>query len=143
MAQNGSPGTLVVRRFERQSLCMLAEVRPADSMKSALRLSRTAGHGTGAAPATLFDLSEGGMGIRSGVFFPKRSELIARVLDDSGGVVAEVPCIVQRVTMVGRKPEYELGLSFNASAQALAPMMKALLHAADGVCAEKGGGARA
>jgi len=136
MAKSGDPGTLVVRRFERQSLCLRSEIRPAGSMSGVVRLSRASGQRTGGVPATLFDLSEGGMGIRTGVFFPKRSELLALVLDKSGREIAELPCVVQRVTMVGRQPEYELGLSFAAPAEALASRLKAVLDAA----AQAGGG---
>ena len=104
--------TLVVRQFERLACKFDATLETLGRTREQVRLSRSAGDASGRVAGVLVDCSEGGLGLRSPVYFPKQSEMFVRVRDAVAGVIFESPVRVRRTVMVGREPTYELGLEF-------------------------------
>ncbi|MDX2115850.1 MAG: PilZ domain-containing protein [Planctomycetota bacterium] len=106
---------LVVREHERVRCSLRAVIEPAPEMRDLLRLARGVGNGSGSVDAELTDCSGGGVGLRSPVYFPKQCVLMVRVPSPDGGAgghVFEGRVRVQRATMIGREPAYDLGAAF-------------------------------
>jgi hypothetical protein len=103
---------LAVRRHERYGSAIPARllVSPA----TALRLSSAAIGTGGSVNASVVDISRGGIGISSPVYFPLTSQL--RVTFALPGSAAPIEALVriQRVAMSDVKPTYYLGGSLEA-----------------------------
>ncbi|MBL8744841.1 MAG: hypothetical protein JNK58_00640 [Phycisphaerae bacterium] len=116
-----SPETLLVRQHERLTCSLRAQASVAPQCGTQVRLARTLGDGSRTINATVIDCSPGGLGINSGVFFPRSSLIHVRVScgeGDQAESVFEETLRVQRVTMVGSDPTYYLGTSFADSPRA-------------------------
>lgn len=107
------PETLLVRQHERLKCSLRVQVTAAPECGTQVRLARTLGDGSRVVSATVIDCSPGGLGINSGVFFPKTSVIHARIAAADGvSTLYEGSLRVQRVAMIGREPTYYLGTSF-------------------------------
>ncbi len=117
----------------------------AGSCLSQVRLSGSSGVDDGWASATLIDAGEGGLGLATGVFFPRRCILHVRVSDPDGGVepLLAADVRVQRVTMLGAGQGYVLGTAFVERGPALAASVQKILTLVEaaGGGAERGGAA--
>lgn len=134
---------LLVRQFERVQCQLDAEVEPAPESRGQVRLARGVGDGSGRVKAVMTDCSGGGMGLRCPVFFPKHGVLNVRVTDGKGGMLFEGKVRVQRATMVGREPSYELGGAFVEGAVGVAGRLGTLIDFAKAQGDGTVGGARA
>jgi hypothetical protein len=99
---------LAVRRHERYGCNFAAEVLVAAASSPAVCLSRSAIGTSGAVNAHVVDLSRGGIGIRSAVFFPATSHLKVR-FSPPGSPPIEAMLRVQRVAMSDVSPSYYVG----------------------------------
>ncbi len=114
---------LTVREHERRECSLPAHLNVAPASARGITLSQTALQTELGVPAQLVDISRGGVGLRTTVFFPKTCHLALRVtLPAPGGQPAktgpaghaffQATVRVQRVTMLGREPTYYLGAAF-------------------------------
>lgn len=131
---------LTVRRFSRHELQLDARVSVAGSCLSQVRLSGSSGTDDGWASATLIDAGEGGLGLATGVFFPRRCILHVRVSDPGGGVepLLATDVRVQRVTMLGAGDGYALGTAFVERGPALAASVQKILALVEAACGGRG-----
>lgn len=111
---NGAPAataaeSLVVRQHERLSCALRADIAVDPRHAEALDIARHVADGAGRVSATCTDVSRGGMGLRSAVYFPKHAVLRVRLPDTDGCWEATVR--VERATMIDRGPTYDLGVS--------------------------------
>lgn len=103
-----APETLVVRQHERRQCAHRASVRVESE---GVALGEAFDRAGGWVPVTVTDVSEGGLGIRAGVYLPKRCRVSIRLEDaGDGGVPARL--VVRRAVMLDRGPTYYLGLAF-------------------------------
>jgi hypothetical protein len=104
---------LTVRRFERHELSLPVRVTLDHSSGSVVRLSRSSG-GSDGFGATLVDLGQGGLGIESPHYLPRRTVLRVRLLADTLRHLPEFQTTVKvmRSRMSSREPSYALGCSF-------------------------------
>lgn len=120
---------LTVRRYSRRSVRLDAMLRVSGACSAQVRLTGAAGAEDGWVRGTLLDASEGGMGIESGVYFPRRSILHVKILDPArGGVVLMADVRVQRSEMCGREHRYVLGTAFVDRGASLQSDLGALLE---------------
>lgn len=126
---------LTVRRHQRHDVAFDAVMSLAPEHAAAVRfkpLKSVLGVPEGAAPVVLVDIGEGGFGVVSEVFIPRRSHIRLRVADprDPGGApLIEADGLVQRVTMTDNRPAYLIGASFfdpSAIHDALAKLLSVL-----------------
>lgn len=103
---------LAVRRHERYGCAVLATVLVGPA--SAVRLSRSAIGVDGSVHASVVDISRGGIGISSPVFFPQTCQL--KVSFTPPGATSPIHALirVQRVAMSDVKPTYYLGGSLDS-----------------------------
>jgi hypothetical protein len=130
---------LLVRQFERVQCQLDAEVEPAPESRGQVRLARNVRDGNGRVKAVMTDCSGGGMGLRCPVFLPKHGVLSVRVMDGKGGVLFEGNLRVQRATMIGREPTYDIGGAFVEGAAGVAGRLGVLIdfaRAQDGATGE-------
>lgn len=105
----------LVRADQRYTCSFGAVLRPvtvgaASDAGEAVALGRSAGEGDGTVKAVVVDLSRGGLGVSTPIFFPRGSHIdVCAKLPD--GSEQRVVGRVQRVEMRDRKPTYYLGLS--------------------------------
>ena len=74
----------------------------------------------------MIDVSSGGVGLWTGVFFPKGCRLLLRLPGQEGLPEGGVLIRVQRVQMTDRRPTYYLGASFAGDPQGNAQVSAAL-----------------
>lgn len=106
---------LVVRRFKRHDVALDAAMCVAPEHMGLVRFSATSGARDGAIDVVLVDASDGGLGLMSPVFIPKRT--IVRVTARSPMGKSDKPLLdtyvqIRRVVMTDRRPAYLLGGSF-------------------------------
>lgn len=135
--------SLVVRQHERHECRIGAVVVCESSGPGEVHVSRTVGDGAGGVPTTLIDVSSGGVGLWSAVFFPKGCRLRLKVFGDDSLGAEGAAVRVQRVQMTDRKPTYYLGLSFAGDAPTNARVSAALNALAKASPAKAEGTARA
>ena len=121
---------LVVRQHERRECRVPVSVRIGDGDAERVVLSRSAGDGSGAIPATMVDASAGGVGLEAGMYLPRGVRVVVAVR--LNGEVMELPARVQRVLMNSRRPTYYLGLAFLATGAARTELSDRLVGALDG-----------
>jgi hypothetical protein len=105
---------LSVRQHERHLCDSPCRVAVAASCAEAVRLVRV---GLGGADARIVDYSQGGLGLRSTVYFPQTCQLRITVPIPGEAAVA-LDARVQRVAMLDRTPAYYIGTSFDHSTEA-------------------------
>ncbi len=120
---------LTIRRHSRRAIRLEAMLRVAGVCSSQVRLTGAAGAEDGWVRGWLLDASEGGIGIESGVYYPRRCILNVKILDSAqGGVVLSTDVRVQRIEMTGRERRYALGTAFVERNAALTSELSALLE---------------
>ncbi len=105
----GNTPELTVRRHERLECEIAGRLRVASQSADAFRLSRSSGQEWFG--ATVVDVSDGGVGLRTATFVPKACWM--EVALDGDSEARPVLVRVQRVTMLDRTPLYYLGTSFS------------------------------
>ncbi len=131
---------LTVRRHDRHQLTLTAIIglgaHPAPVIGvegfagGRVRFSGESGISETGAPCTVVDLGAGGLGARTGVFYPRGALLRVRILDAAGNLASprlDSYVRVQRVTMIDRKPTYLLGTAFTDRTPSLEAQVKAIL----------------
>jgi c-di-GMP-binding flagellar brake protein YcgR len=107
---------LIVRQYERVECTLPARISIAAAHAPLVRVSRLAPSIGGAIPAHIVDISRGGMGLRTPVYIPTRSQLMLSVdapqMGSAESVRLEIPVTLRRVTMVDRQPNYYFGVAF-------------------------------
>ncbi len=109
---------LTVRRHQRHDVALDAQLSLAPEHAGAVRfkpLPGVSGVPDGSAPVVLVDIGEGGFGVMSVVFLPRKSRIRVRVpdpRDDRAPALLDAEGIVQRVTMTDNRPGYLIGASF-------------------------------
>lgn len=111
---------LLVRQHERAACDLGAYVRvdtdPADQVVFS-RSAAPGGRGDSEIDVRIVDVSPGGLGLRSNVFVPRGTRLVARVVpakDELQPTTDELQVRVQRCAMIDRTPAYYLGTAFVA-----------------------------
>ncbi len=104
---------LMVRRHERHELVLPAILSVAPEHQSLVRFNPSICERDGWIPATLADISPGGLGLVTSVFIPRMSLMRVRVMrGQDERQVLDVKVRLQRVTMTDRRPAYLLGTAF-------------------------------
>lgn len=128
-----NPTPSLVRADQRYNCSLGAVLRPAPGDTSSpsadlgdqVLLGRSAGEGDGTVKVTVVDLSRGGLGVSTPIFFPRGARVEISVAGKGG--VSTVVGRVQRVEMRDRKPTYYLGVSMANTTEA-APVLESLLN---------------
>ncbi len=107
--------SLVVRKNVRHDVALRAAVSITGYCTDIVRLSPAANAPTGWLDLDCVDLSLGGVGFASPVFFPRQTKLKVKVFSpsESTKVILECVCVVRRVIMTDGRPAYHLGTSFD------------------------------
>jgi len=104
---------LTFRRFERRRLELCARVTVDAASSAQVRLSAQTGLKEQGLSAVVVDVSEGGLGVRTGLFLPRKAVLHVSIFDGpDGNVIFEETVRVQRVSMLDRAASYLLGTAF-------------------------------
>lgn len=122
------PQDLMVRAHERRECDVPASVHVGEEDARRVTLTGAATGNDGGVPCRLVDYSEGGAGVRSGVFLPVGCAVTVEVGGDSGGEGEPVRLrgVVRRAQMVDRAPSYYLGIAFSEPmGEALARLRRA------------------
>ncbi len=101
------------RQFQRHATEYRATIEPHPDHAEQFRLTLPDSQ----AGLSVIDVSEGGVGVRSGIFVPKNLRLTLHVkgADDSSSVaprVLKIGAVARRCEMVDHKPTFHLGLQF-------------------------------
>lgn len=119
---------LAVRRTARHDVVLRGRFKVADSHAGVVRLAKASGVRDGAIEADVVDLSGGGLGLLTPVFFPKRVKIICQVMLPQGSTPAfECVGVVTRVVMTDRRPMYLIGLVFVEMTDAARAQLSSLL----------------
>ena len=105
------PQELLVRAHERRGCDLAASAVVDPACGDRVALSTSAVRPEGGFDARLVDFSAGGVGLRTGLFMPVGCALVIQVRGPKGEAIS-VRGTVRRVQMVGRGPEFYLGLAF-------------------------------
>lgn len=124
---------LIVRQHERVECNLPARISIAAAHAPLVRVSRLAPSISGAIPAHIVDISRGGMGLRTPVYLPIRSQLVLSVdapqMGSATSVRLEIPVTLRRVTMIDRQPTYYLGVAFQQLSVELEQKLESLVAA--------------
>lgn len=103
-----------LRRDVRHPVAMRAQISIASAQATVVRLSAASGVKDGWLEADAVDLSLGGVGIISLVFFPRQTLLRVRLLTtgEAAQLLFEGNALVRRVVMTDRRPAYQIGAAF-------------------------------
>jgi hypothetical protein len=137
----------VVRQHERVSCRIGAAVRVAPIHEPFVPIARGVKEGPDGAgvPATIVDISRGGLGIETTIFLPKSARVEVSLPGmEVGAETARVVLVgtVMRITMINRTPRYYLGLAFvgeDATTQANAAALLTRLRSTAAAMARAGG----
>lgn len=101
---------LQTRQFERHATRLWARIEIASEHVEQLRFS-FADVQDG---ITVIDISDGGIGLQTGVYLPKNARVVVRIRESEAdaGTDVSVLGIVRRCLMVDVKPTYQVGLQF-------------------------------
>lgn len=105
------PDQLVVRRHSRLACNLDGSLRVGEAHSAQIAFSRTVVLGDGSVPVTIVDCSEGGLGIHTGVYLPKGTDLLVSFAIP-GQAEHQLHLRIRRSDMVARTPTYYLGTSF-------------------------------
>lgn len=114
----GTDHGLTVRQFVRHDVGLDAVITLVPPTTAVLRFSAAAQSALcdGGVRATLLDVGDGGLGVRTPLFLPRGATVRVSVFspDTAPGSppLLEAEARVQRVTMCGREPIYQLGMAF-------------------------------
>jgi hypothetical protein len=111
MAEDASG--LILRAHDRRACDLGGEVRVSPRDARRVVLSGAATGPEGAVDCRVVDFSEGGVGLHCRVFLPIGCELVVRVDGGAESGALSIRGVVRRAQMVGRGPEYYLGLAFS------------------------------
>lgn len=104
---------LILRQHDRHELVCPAIVSVAPEHQSLVRFHPSVCERDGWIPATLTDISPGGLGLMTQVFLPRMSLVRVRVMrGQDERQVLDVKVRLQRVCMTDRRPAYLLGTLF-------------------------------
>ncbi len=111
--------SVVVRKNVRHDVALRAAVSIVGECANMVRLSPGANAPTGWLDLDCVDLSLGGIGLASPVFFPRQTRLAVKLHSptDDQKVILECVCVVRRVIMTDGRPAYHLGTSFDGMSE--------------------------
>jgi hypothetical protein len=124
--------TLAVRRYNRRECDLGCWIRVGDLHSAQVVFSRAVCEGEGLIRARIVDCSEGGLGVRTGVYLPRGLSLVVgfSLPAPDGPTEHELELRVQRSSMIDPGPTYYLGTSTTARAGSAATMSELLAWAA-------------
>lgn len=101
------------RQFERRETAYEARIEPVPEHADQFHL----GYPEAQAELAVIDVSEGGIGLRSGIFVPKNLRLVLYVSgvdspQTGAGQTTKVKMVARRTAMIDHKPTYKVGLQF-------------------------------
>jgi len=104
-----------IRSHRRQECDVHGEIRVSERDAASVVLASSQLTASGAVAVNIFDVSEGGLGLRTNVFLPKGCAINIRVRcpDRNASGTFERPAEVKRITMIDSLPTYELGVAFS------------------------------
>ncbi len=120
---------LAVRGHERYACNIAALVGVGAVHAKIIRVDKSAPGAGGPAMCHIVDLSTGGAGLRSPLFFPLTTSLVLTITppEGLGADAVQVAVRVQRVMMLDRAPTYYLGTAFEALPPDKAELISAML----------------
>lgn len=134
---------VIVRTAVRHDVCLRGAVSVVQESGQGVRLSAAAGATDGWIEVDVVDISAGGIGLISTVFFPRRTLLTLRVFSPQaeGVEIFAANARIQRVCMTDRRPAYMLGTSFERLTAAQQAHLRAVLTTVGADAPAKSGGA--
>ncbi len=124
-----------IRRSQRHDVAMAARFCIAPAHAALVRLSTGSGARDGWLEAGVVDVSNGGIGLVTSVFVPRRCLITLRIRgDESPDSPTLLECVarVQRIVMTDRRPAYLLGTAFEGltaeSARGLEMLLARMEH---------------
>lgn len=106
---------LTIRHTQREEIALPCVLEIASGHSPLVRLTGNAAATRGRIDATVIDASEGGLGVLSPVFLPKRALVRVRVrhpVAEDQPPLLEATLRVQRVVMTDRRPYYLIGFAY-------------------------------
>lgn len=107
-----SSDRLSVRQHDRFECRVAARLGVDPGHTAQVSFSRSVAESRGQIPATVVDVSRGGLGVETLVYLPKGCRLALHVTAPGQSQAQTVQVRVQRVRTVGREPRYYVGTSF-------------------------------
>jgi hypothetical protein len=105
----------VVRRNERHDVALRGRFKISPEHDPIVKLSKVSGARDGLLEADIVDLSAGGLGFLSPVFFPKHARITCQIAPGNRASDAfDTQGVVRRVVMTDRRPMYLIGVSFDS-----------------------------
>ena len=126
--------SLTTRRSTRYDVVLNGQVSVAPADAGLVRLSASSGAKDGWIDVSVIDVSWGGLGFVTSVFFPRRTVLHIRLsgADNAAPPLVEAAVRVQRVVMTDRRPAYLFGAAFDSLSDEQRARVEALLAALEG-----------
>jgi len=118
---------LVVRGSDRYQCDFASTLAVAPIHARLIKPDAAAPGGGGPVDVRLVDLSRGGAGARSPLFFPSGARLTLTLTPPGGASPLCVEVRVQRVMMLDRKPTYYLGTAFESLSEQNASLVGAMV----------------
>ncbi|MEM9065666.1 MAG: PilZ domain-containing protein [Planctomycetota bacterium] len=106
---------LVARRTQRSDLALPLRFKVFETDVAQVRFTSMVDLKDGQVRGDLVDLSQGGLGILTTVFVPRKAAMTVELLgnaEDGAPVLLECRVRIQTVVMTDRRPAYMLGTSF-------------------------------
>lgn len=121
-------GGLTVRRYERHEVGLRAILSLTGDAARVIHFSAAAETDPEAIEATLVDIGDGGLGVRTNLLLPRGTTLRVRVPMPGADstMLLDAEARLQRVTMKGREPSYLLGMAFTNQSPTLGQQVAAL-----------------
>jgi c-di-GMP-binding flagellar brake protein YcgR len=119
---------LSIRRSVRRTIGLSAEISVAPEHESTVRLS-----GSSDISATAVDMSEGGIGVLSGGYLPRRCLAQVRLISplDPQKEIFSARVRIARAVMVDRRPAYHIGMVFDDQSPEFIDRLTAFLQVID------------
>ncbi len=119
---------LVVRGSDRYQCDLAATIAVAPVHARLIKPDAAAPGGGGPVDVRLVDLSRGGAGVRSPLFFPGGARLTLTLTPPGASSPLCVEVRVQRVMMLDRKPTYYLGTAFEGMTEQNSAIVTAMVQ---------------
>ena len=141
-ASMSSHGTdLAVRGQVRYQCSLPARLIIAPDHQKLIKLDKSSPGGGGPVPAQVADLSMGGVGLQSPVFFPLSCHLVITLQASDTEPELSISLRLQRVLMLDRVPTYYLGTAFESlnpeQARSIAALVERLKSSGAALVPEK------
>lgn len=137
----GSHSGLIYRKAARFDVSLPSRIRVAESHAKAVSLTAASGVRQGWLAVDLVDFSEGGIGLLSGVFVPRRCLIEVEIFGIEGDrerVAISGVARAQRIVMTDRRPAYLIGACFERPTDAQRQQILRLVELLGGEAEQEG-----